>query len=44
LQRSVHRSPGMPRNPIDREPNLIGADLGEIADRILAAEGVVRKR
>jgi 2-haloacid dehalogenase len=29
--------PGMPRNPIDPEPDLIGADLGEIADRILAA-------
>jgi 2-haloacid dehalogenase len=29
--------PGMPRNPIDPEPDLVGADLGEIADRILAA-------
>ena len=29
--------PGMPRNPIDPEPDIIGADLGEIADRILAA-------
>jgi len=29
--------PGMPRNPIDPEPDLIGADLGEIADRLLAA-------
>ena len=29
--------PGMPRNPLDPEPDLIGADLGEIADRILAA-------
>jgi 2-haloacid dehalogenase len=29
--------PGMPRNPIDPEPDLIGADLGEIADRILEA-------
>ena len=28
--------PGMPRNPIDPEPDLVGADLGEIADRILA--------
>jgi 2-haloacid dehalogenase len=29
--------PGMPRNPIDPEPDIVGADLGEIADRILAA-------
>ena len=29
--------PGMPRNPIDPAPGLVGADLGEIADRILAA-------
>src|ERR671923_823777 len=27
--------PGMPRNPIDPEPDLVGADLDEIADRIL---------
>lgn len=29
--------PGMPRNPIDPPPDLVGADLGEIADQILAA-------
>ena len=29
--------PGMPRNPIDPEPDFVAADLGEIADRILAA-------
>jgi 2-haloacid dehalogenase len=29
--------PGMPRNPIDPEPDVVGADLGEIVDRILAA-------
>jgi 2-haloacid dehalogenase len=29
--------PGMPRNPIDPEPDIVGADLGEIADRILSA-------
>jgi 2-haloacid dehalogenase len=29
--------PGMPRNPIDPQPDVVGADLGEIADRILAA-------
>jgi 2-haloacid dehalogenase len=29
--------PGMPRNPIDPEPDIVGADLGEIADQILAA-------
>jgi 2-haloacid dehalogenase len=29
--------PSMPRNPIDPEPDFVGADLGEIADRILAA-------
>jgi 2-haloacid dehalogenase len=29
--------PGMPRNPIDQQPDLVGADLGEIADRILGA-------
>jgi 2-haloacid dehalogenase len=29
--------PGMPRNPIDPDPDLVGADLGEIADQILAA-------
>ena len=29
--------PGMPRNPVDPEPDVAGADLGEIADRILAA-------
>ena len=29
--------PGMPRNPIDPEPDLVGADLSQIADRILAA-------
>jgi len=28
--------PGMPRNPIDPEPDLVGADLGAVADRILA--------
>jgi hypothetical protein len=27
----------MPRNPIDPEPDGVGADLDEIADRILAA-------
>ena len=29
--------PGMPRNPIDPEPDLVGTDLGELADRILAS-------
>jgi 2-haloacid dehalogenase len=29
--------PGMPRNPIDAQPDIVGADLGEVADRILAA-------
>jgi 2-haloacid dehalogenase len=29
--------PGMPRNPIDPEPELVAADLGELADRILTA-------
>jgi 2-haloacid dehalogenase len=29
--------PGMPRNPLDPEPDFVGADLGEIANRILAA-------
>jgi 2-haloacid dehalogenase len=29
--------PGMPHNPIDPEPDIVGADLGDIADRILAA-------
>src|SRR4051794_18415514 len=29
--------PGMPRSPIDPEPDIVGADLGEIADRMLAA-------
>jgi 2-haloacid dehalogenase len=29
--------PHMPRNPIDPEPDVVGADLAEIADRILAA-------
>jgi 2-haloacid dehalogenase len=29
---------GMPRNPVDPEPDLVGADLDEIADRILAAQ------
>jgi 2-haloacid dehalogenase len=29
--------PGMPRNPIDPEPDIVGADLDEIVDRILAA-------
>jgi 2-haloacid dehalogenase len=29
--------PGMPRNPIDPAPDIVGADLGEVADRILAA-------
>src|SRR3954447_9725040 len=29
--------PGMPRNPADPEPDFVGANLGEIADRILAA-------
>jgi 2-haloacid dehalogenase len=29
--------PGMPRNPIDPEPDLVGVDLGEIADQILAS-------
>jgi 2-haloacid dehalogenase len=28
--------PGMPRNPIDPEPHFVGADLGEIADQLLA--------
>jgi 2-haloacid dehalogenase len=28
--------PGMPRNPIDPQPDLVGADLGEIADQLLA--------
>jgi 2-haloacid dehalogenase len=28
--------PGMPRNPLDPEPELVAADLGELADRILA--------
>jgi 2-haloacid dehalogenase len=28
--------PGMPRNPIDPEPDIVAADLGELADRILA--------
>jgi 2-haloacid dehalogenase len=28
--------PGMPRNPNDPQPDHVGADLGEIADRILA--------
>ena len=28
--------PGMPRNPVDPEPDLVGADLGEIAELILA--------
>ena len=28
--------PGMPRNPIDPEPDLVGADLVAVADRILA--------
>ena len=28
--------PGMPRNPVDPEPDIVGVDLGEIADRILA--------
>jgi 2-haloacid dehalogenase len=28
--------PGMPVNPIDPQPDVVGADLGEIADRILA--------
>ena len=27
--------PGMPRNPIDPEPDLVGSDLGEIAEQIL---------
>jgi len=27
----------LPRNPIDPEPDLVGADLNEIADQILAA-------
>jgi 2-haloacid dehalogenase len=29
--------PGMPRNPIDPDPDIVGADLSEVADRILAA-------
>jgi 2-haloacid dehalogenase len=29
--------PGMPSNPIDLEPDLVGGDLDEIADQILAA-------
>jgi 2-haloacid dehalogenase len=29
--------PGMPRNPIDPQPDIVGADLGEVADRILAS-------
>jgi 2-haloacid dehalogenase len=29
--------PGMPRNPIDPEPDYAGADLTEVADQILAA-------
>jgi 2-haloacid dehalogenase len=29
--------PGMPRNPIDQQPDLVGADLAEIADLILPA-------
>ena len=29
--------PGMPRNPMDPQPDLVGTDLTEIADRILAA-------
>ena len=29
--------PGMPSNPIGPEPDITGADLGEVADRILAA-------
>jgi 2-haloacid dehalogenase len=29
--------PGMPRNPIGAEPDIVGADLSEIADQILAA-------
>jgi 2-haloacid dehalogenase len=29
--------PGMPRNPIDPEPDFLGADLDEIADQIRAA-------
>jgi 2-haloacid dehalogenase len=28
--------PGMPRNPIDPAPHFVGADLGEIADQLLA--------
>jgi 2-haloacid dehalogenase len=28
--------PSMPRNPIDPEPDIVGTELGEIADRILA--------
>ena len=30
--------PGMPRNPIDPPPDLVGADLGEIADQILSSD------
>jgi 2-haloacid dehalogenase len=29
--------PGMPRNPIDPGPDIVAADLGELADQILAA-------
>ena len=29
--------PAMPQNPIDREPDIIGTDLAEIADQILAS-------
>jgi 2-haloacid dehalogenase len=29
--------PGMPRNPLDPDPDIVGADLCEIADRLLAA-------
>jgi 2-haloacid dehalogenase len=31
--------PGMPRNPVDPDPDIVGADLGEVADRILAGRG-----
>lgn len=27
--------PGMPRNPIDPEPDVVAADLGELADKLL---------
>jgi len=29
--------PGMPRSPIGPQPDIVGTDLAEVADRILAA-------